>query len=535
MDDRKSKFKKKMKKRKIAVISGVAAALLVGSLAYAEVFPSSTADSAKGQATKQAKVDSTVDEYSEMSDEELVEEVSYYNDISLSEEEITKKHQDIVVKVNQEAKKQNIKPSLKNERYRDFLKQQGTDLHGKTDEQKKKLAELVKLVDQYENKLLNERIRELIKKAKSKGLTKEERAELLNLLPVNNPGSKLKPDPNEKKHNTPEKKHKDKQEPGNKEPDKQEPENKEPDKQEPGEQKPGEEKPGEQEPGKQKPRKPECQEDGWFSGWFQDGQDPCKEEPSEQKPGEQKPGEQKPGEQEPGEQEPSEQEPGEQEPGEQEPDEQEPGEQEPDEQEPGEQEPDEQEPDEQEPDEQEPDEQKPDEQPGTENNGYDRSKARDYAYKWWNKRNNEEYGYYSRAKGGCYACWYDCTNFVSQVIQNGGIKERKGRWDWYDYWYYDDKKPSMTWGLAHSFYKHMKFVRNAQNASTISQLKVGDIVNVDFEGDGNIDHSVVITKIKNGQIYATYHSNDNKDNNITDWLYFYDVYAWKMGTVKNNY
>ncbi len=33
----------------------------------------------------------------------------------------------------------------------------------------------------------------------------------------------------------------------------------------------------------------------------------------------------------------------------------------------------------------------------TEANGYNRAKAVEYAYKWWNKRNNEEYGYYSRS------------------------------------------------------------------------------------------------------------------------------------------
>src|SRR5690606_8475839 len=123
-------------------------------------------------------------------------------------------------------------------------------------------------------------------------------------------------------------------------------------------------------------------------------------------------------------------------------------------------------------------------------NGYDRAKAVEYAYMWWNKRNNEEYGYYSRSMGGCYNCWYDCTNFVSQVIKTGGIKERKGRYDWYDYWFYSDEKPSLTWGLAHSFYKHMKLIRQAQNAEWPSELQVGDIISVDFEGDGDINHSV---------------------------------------------
>lgn len=64
-------------------------------------------------------------------------------------------------------------------------------------------------------------------------------------------------------------------------------------------------------------------------------------------------------------------------------------------------------------------------------------------------------------------------------------------------------------------------------------MKAGDIISVDFEGDGSIDHSVVVTKIKNGRIYATYHTSDNKDKDVTDWLTEYKVYAFKMETVKN--
>ena len=57
----------------------------------------------------------------------------------------------------------------------------------------------------------------------------------------------------------------------------------------------------------------------------------------------------------------------------------------------------------------------------------------------------QEYGYYSRVNGDCDACWYDCTNFVSQVIKTGGIKERNGRYDWFDYWFYDDEQPGLPW------------------------------------------------------------------------------------------
>ncbi|SFJ64690.1 amidase domain-containing protein [Thermoflavimicrobium dichotomicum] len=162
------------------------------------------------------------------------------------------------------------------------------------------------------------------------------------------------------------------------------------------------------------------------------------------------------------------------------------------------------------------------------NNGYHRFMAREYAYKWWNKRNNEEYGYYSRANGGCYDCWADCTNFASQIVKVGGIKQvRSGS----TVWYYSDQKPSISWGVANGFFRHFK--TRAELANKAEELEIGDIINVDFDGDKDIEHSAAITKKDNMGIYVTYHSNDTKDRTIADWLMLFNVYGWKMGSVKN--
>ncbi|SFI62524.1 amidase domain-containing protein [Thermoflavimicrobium dichotomicum] len=164
-------------------------------------------------------------------------------------------------------------------------------------------------------------------------------------------------------------------------------------------------------------------------------------------------------------------------------------------------------------------------------NGYNRAKAKAYAYKWWNKRNNKEYGYYSKVMGGCYDCWYDCTNFISQVIKAGGIKEvTKGN----SYWYYRDlpSKPSYSWGVANSFYSH--FRGRAKMVDNIWKLKIGDVISFDFENDGRIDHTAVVTKVDNFDVYVTQHTEDKKDNPIS-WLLLYGVkmYAYDMGTAKN--
>ncbi|MFD1425943.1 hypothetical protein JOD24_003306 [Kroppenstedtia sanguinis] len=497
--DEKRKNRKRGSKAKVVWISGITAtALVVGSLAYAGAFESDkkpTADKPSNTQSTQVAADDGPDmeKMADMPDQELVDHISYYDEITDSKEEIVQKNQKAVYIVKKNSGNSSAKPNLDDKKFRDEVKAAATNLDQLTPQQRQEITQFVTDVGKYENKLNNQRIRELTEKGKSKGLTKDERMELINLQPIKNPGHVLKPQSDK----------------GIEKPEKEQPEKEQPEKQ------PGDQPDKEQLPEKQPGDKPDKEQPE-----KQPGDKPDKEQPEKQ-PGDQPDPEQpgdRPDPEQPGDNPDQEQPPVEQ-PGEEPDEEQPPAEQ------PGE-EPDEEQP----PAEQPKDEQN---QLETEKNGYDRKKAVDYAYKWWNQRNNKEYGYYSRVNGNCDACWYDCTNFVSQVIKTGGIKEKKGRYDWYDYWFYDDKQPGLSWAVAHSFYKHMDEVRKAQNAEDISQLKAGDILSVDFEGDGSIDHSVVVTKIKNNRIYATYHSNDNKDKEITDWLSVYKVRAFKMGTVKN--
>lgn len=505
MEKRSSRIKRSIKRKRFVWIGAAAILLLSASLAYA-AFQSGEDPSAppSAEAEKPAgevKEDIPIEEFAEATDEELADQIHYYNEISLSKESIQKSHPIAVNIVNQKAKQKNVKPDLDNPKYRDIVRGEALNLEGKTPKEQKDLSNFAKKTDQYENKITNKRIKELQEKAKKEGLTKKERAELISLLPIKNPGTKLKPEPKDgaKKPSipskdpvkTPGKGEQDDKQQGDKPKDgvKDKPQ---------GEKgtKPGEDK--EKGTGQDEPQDEGQQDDndGNQDGTGQDGNDDGQPGNDEEQSGNDD------------------------------------GQSGNDDGQNGNDDGQSGDDDGQNGDTEQPE---PTEPPlKTEANGYNRAKAVEYAYKWWNKRNNEEYGYYSRSMGGCYDCWYDCTNFVSQVIKTGGIKERVGRYDWLEYWFYSDEKPSLTWGLAHSFYKHMKDIRKAQNATWPSDLQVGDIISVDFEGDGDINHSVVITKIENGQIYATYHSSDNKDKNITDWLYFYDVYAWKMETVKNN-
>lgn len=147
-------------------------------------------------------------------------------------------------------------------------------------------------------------------------------------------------------------------------------------------------------------------------------------------------------------------------------------------------------------------------------NGYNATQAVTYAKEWWNKTNNTGYPYYAEyykqditnnayndldenmeGQSSTRCGWSDCTNFVSQCISAGGMKYRKTgillphRQS--SNWYYEDKKPSHTWGGANNFYLHWK--ERAGIAENSSVLNLGDVLSIDFTQDGDIDHTAIIT------------------------------------------
>ncbi|MGA5690613.1 amidase domain-containing protein [Cytobacillus pseudoceanisediminis] len=174
-------------------------------------------------------------------------------------------------------------------------------------------------------------------------------------------------------------------------------------------------------------------------------------------------------------------------------------------------------------------------------NGYNNIAARDYAYKWTSNsstlRNNSQYPYYSNQNNGCYSCWNDCTNFVSQAIRAGGMKFR-GTTNWLSNsnWWYNNAKPSNTWGGAHNFYNHWK--SRAGIASSVSALQTGDVVNADFGGDGHIDHTAIITRntgSASSNKYLTQHTSDKEElTTLANWYNSgYKVYGYEMDKANN--
>jgi hypothetical protein len=115
---------------------------------------------------------------------------------------------------------------------------------------------------------------------------------------------------------------------------------------------------------------------------------------------------------------------------------------------------------------------------------YDRLKAVQYAERWWNDYNPE----YKKFD-------VDCTNFISQCLHQGGAPMRgypnKGQG-----WWQQNNSWSYSWAVANSLRKYLsnsKIGLQAIEVGSPLELKLGDVLCLDFQGDGRFDHNTIVT------------------------------------------
>lgn len=123
----------------------------------------------------------------------------------------------------------------------------------------------------------------------------------------------------------------------------------------------------------------------------------------------------------------------------------------------------------------------------------------------------------------------DCTNFISQAVWYGHWP-MAGWWPnissssvwWYDFGW--TKSQSYTWTSANHWYRFISDRRGYLTGS-FCYLQKGDIIQADWNKDGSIDHSMIVT-YKNGcDIRVSYHSNNTRDKSIWD-IYNANQNAW---------
>ena len=143
---------------------------------------------------------------------------------------------------------------------------------------------------------------------------------------------------------------------------------------------------------------------------------------------------------------------------------------------------------------------------------YDRKKAIQYAEKWAFKRNPEYYNYDNI--GG------DCTNFVSQCIYAGSnVMNYKKTFGWY---YINANEKAPSWSGVNYLYNFL--TRNFEGAGPVgkrvsqNQIKIGDVVQLAFL-KSNFSHSLIVTKLLNGEIFVSTHTDDCFNRNLNSYKY----------------
>lgn len=188
---------------------------------------------------------------------------------------------------------------------------------------------------------------------------------------------------------------------------------------------------------------------------------------------------------------------------------------------------------------------------------YDATAAVNYAYSWWDKTNNSEYPYYAEYYGMDTSridyndldegstgqsvperAWSDCTNFVSQCLIAGGVEQIKSGLilphQKTSNWYYNNSKPSHTWGGASNFYSHWK--NRVGVADSTSLLELGDVISIDFASDGSPDHTVIIVSsgttdstktlaAHSADRYGTYYSDGTLYDFSIEYLYSHEEWS----------
>ncbi|TRZ35942.1 hypothetical protein CEQ21_09980 [Niallia circulans] len=139
---------------------------------------------------------------------------------------------------------------------------------------------------------------------------------------------------------------------------------------------------------------------------------------------------------------------------------------------------------------------------------YDRRKAVQYAEKWWNSYNPTYHQFE-----------VDCTNYISQCVRAGGAPMR-GYPNRGTGWWMQNNSWSYSWAVANAFPRYLEASKQGLRAkvvSDVSQLKLGDVICYDFEGDGKYNHTTIVTaKDGNGEPLVNAHTYNSR---MRYWAY----------------
>ncbi|MFH8409398.1 amidase domain-containing protein [Streptomyces sp. NPDC018019] len=146
--------------------------------------------------------------------------------------------------------------------------------------------------------------------------------------------------------------------------------------------------------------------------------------------------------------------------------------------------------------------------------GYDYAAMAAYTEKYW-RNYNPEYRKFNAAGG-------DCTNFLSQALKAGGWKAEGGSASDYRKWWYDADYQSDSWVGANEWSWYALNSKRVTSLANVYQMDIGDVMQMDFDGDGSKDHSMMTTyRSSYGVPYLTYHSTNTYRKSVASIIASY--------------
>lgn len=141
-----------------------------------------------------------------------------------------------------------------------------------------------------------------------------------------------------------------------------------------------------------------------------------------------------------------------------------------------------------------------------------------YARKYWDIYNSTYRDFSANGGGG------DCTNFISQILREGGWAFVFGLYTSANAWWYNALNQSYTWAGAENW---SWFAPKRTVALTnVWNLTIADVLQADFQKNGTMDHTMFVTKKTTTEIYMTYHSTDHLDRPLSEILSLHPGAAW---------
>jgi hypothetical protein len=119
----------------------------------------------------------------------------------------------------------------------------------------------------------------------------------------------------------------------------------------------------------------------------------------------------------------------------------------------------------------------------------------------------------------------DCTNFISQAMYAGGWTMVEGWYQSNSSWWYTFANQSYPWAGAHNWYFFATGSGRTTTLSNVWNMALADVLQMDFERDNNINHTMIVTQTSGSERYLTYHTTDTLNRSLSSLISAYPS-AW---------